>query len=198
MATQQPVASTSFDYSGLSAAVAAALRAAARRIQGHAPETLADLIDIGNELRSVKDYLEHGQFGPWLRSQIGWSRRRAQLLVNVAKRFVDQKRTVALLVLRPTALYFLAATAVPERARQVALERAALGERITLDVAKDIVRQVCRGRSPKPRAMPSALLGPRLRVTLQWYRERWRPEELAEFTRQLREFAAEVNRPKKG
>ena len=52
--------------------------ASADRIRERVKKTVEDIIDVGNDLLAVKEALPHGQFGPWLKAEFGWSERSAQ------------------------------------------------------------------------------------------------------------------------
>src|SRR5262249_1572372 len=95
----------------------------------------------------VKDALEHGHFGPWLRAEFGWSERTAQNFMSVAERFKSAK--IADLPIQPSAAYFLAAPSVPDEARQVAVEKAEAGEEITGATARESVAEAKKKRRRK-------------------------------------------------
>jgi hypothetical protein len=64
-----------FNYDLLETKVADKVRASADRIRERINKTVEDIIAVGNDLLAVKDSLEHGQFGPWLKAEFGWSER---------------------------------------------------------------------------------------------------------------------------
>src|SRR5262249_14848074 len=78
-----------FNYDLLEAKVAEKVRTSADRIRERVKKTVEDIIEVGNELLAVKDALEHGHFGPWLKA--GWSERSAQNFMSVAERFKSAK-----------------------------------------------------------------------------------------------------------
>ena len=177
-----------FNYDLLETKVAEQVRSSADRIRDRVKKTVEDIIEIGNDLLAVKEALEHGQFGPWLKAEFGWSERSAQNFMSVADRFKSAK--LAELPIQPSAAYLLAAPAVPDEARQVAIEKAEAGEEITFTTAKEIVAEAKKRKKPKrQKAMPTEKLGLRLVKMLERYKERWNPKELSELARQLREFA---------
>ncbi len=53
-------------------------------------------------------------------------------------------------------------------------------------------------RPRRQKAVPSDKLGLRLVKVLDRYRERWHPDESAEFARQLREYADGLEKPGRG
>jgi hypothetical protein len=123
-----------FNYDLLEAKVAEKVRTSADRIRERVKKTVEDIIDVGNELLAVKEALEHGQFGPWLKAEFGWSERTAQNFMSVAERFKSAK--IADLPIQPSAAYFLSAPSVPDEARQVAVEKAEAGESVTVAPTK--------------------------------------------------------------
>jgi hypothetical protein len=185
-----------FDYSLLDTKIAEQARSTADRIRERLKKTLADLIEVGNDLLVVKEALPHGLFLPWLRAEFGWSERTAQNFMSVAESFKSAK--FADLPIQPSAAYLLAAPAVPDSARQVAIEKAEAGEEITFSSAKEIVAEAKKKGKKKAKPIPSEKLGLRLVSVLERYRERWNQKELAELARQLREFADELEAGKKG
>ncbi len=122
-----------FNYDLLEAKVAERVRSSADRIRERVKKTVEDIIEVGNDLLAVKEALEHGHFGPWLKAEFGWSERTAQNFMSVAERFKSAK--FAELPIQPSAAYLLAAPTVPDEARQVAVEKAQAGEEITFTTA---------------------------------------------------------------
>jgi hypothetical protein len=191
-----------FDYKGLDAQVAENLQSAAERIRQKIQRTLEDIVEIGNDLRVVKESLGHGQFGKWLKAEFGWGERMARNFMSVAERF-GKSATIADLEIPPTAAYLLAAPSVPDEARQAAIERAKGGEQITTAVAREIVAEVRKEaakkkKGPRKGTVTTKQLGDRLAGVLQRYRDRWEHKELSELARQLREFADGLEKPARG
>ena len=118
----------------------------------------------------------------------GGSERTAQNFMSVAERFKSAK--FAELPIQPSAAYLLAAPAVPDEARQVAIEKAEAGEEITVATAREIVAEAKKKRRPRrQKAVPADKLGVRLIKTLRKYQEGW-PGKLSGLVRRQREFAA--------
>ena len=89
--------------------------------------------------------------------------------------------------------YLLAAPAVPDEAREVAVEKAEAGQEITVATAREIVAEAKKKRRPRrQKAVPADKLGVRLIKTLRRYQER-SPGELSELARHLREFAEAID-----
>jgi hypothetical protein len=184
-----------FDYSPLDTKIAEKARSAADRIRERLTKTLEDLIEVGSDLLEVKEALPHGQFGPWLKAEFGWSERTAQNFMSVAERF--KSANFAELPIQPSAAYMLAAPAVPDEARQVAIEKAEAGETITFTTAKEIVAEAKKKGKKRAKAIPADQLGVRLVKVLERYRKRWNQKELAELAKQLREFADDLEKPQR-
>jgi hypothetical protein len=178
-----------FNYDLLETKVADKVRASADRIRERINKTVEDIIAVGNDLLAVKDSLEHGQFGPWLKAEFGWSERSARNFMAVAEQF-GKSANFADLPFQPSAAYLLAAPAVPDEARQKAVEKAEAGEEITFAAAKVIVREAKKKKRPRrKKVVPVEKLGLRLVKVLERYKERWDQDEMEELARRLREFA---------
>ena len=108
----------------------AALHAVARR-------TAHGIIEIGQHLNAVKAQVGHGNFGPWLRAEFGWSQDTAGRFMAVAQKFGQIPHGAEF---APKALYLLAAPSVPDTARAEALDRAATGERVDVAAAEAIIQ----------------------------------------------------------
>jgi hypothetical protein len=185
-----------FNYDLLETKVAEQVRSSADRIRERVKKTVEDIIDVGNDLLAVKEALPHGQFGPWLKAEFGWSERSAQNFMSVAERF--KSANFADLPIQPSAAYLLAAPAVPDEARQVAVEKAEAGEEITFATAREIVAEAKKRRPRRQKAVPAEKLSLRLVKSLERYRVRWNPKELSELAHQLREFADALEKPASG
>jgi hypothetical protein len=116
----------------------------------------------------------------------------------VAEQF-GKSAKIADLPIQPSAAYLLAAPAVPDEARQVAVEKAEAGEEITVATAKEIVAEAKKKRRPRRhKAVPTDKLALRLVRALERYRGRWNPDDLSELARQLREFAEALEKSERG
>ena len=186
-----------FRYDLLETTVAEKVRSSADRIRERVKKTVEDIIEVGNDLLAVKEALGHGQFGPWLKAEFGWGERTAQNFMSVAERFKSAK--FAELPIQPSAAFLLAAPAVPDEARQVAVEKAEAGKEITVATAREIVAEAKKKRRPRrQKPVPADKLAGRLTEALERWRQRWNPDELAELARQLREFAEALEKPERG
>jgi hypothetical protein len=181
-----------FDYEPLAVQTAARLRSAAARIREKSKRTLEHLIVIGQELRSAKEALPHGQYGCWLHAEFGWSDRMARHLMDVAEQFGPKTEFISDLAIEPAAAYLLAAPSVPYEARQAALDRATAGETITGAVAKEILGAVRKRLARHGRPLPERTLTLRLAKAMERFREQWNPKKLSDLARRLRDFADEL------
>jgi flagellar biosynthesis GTPase FlhF len=111
-----------FDYGELVPPIANQVKAAAERIRSG---LLKSIIETGKDLILVKQKLEHGQFGPWLEAEFGWTERTAENYMNVARKFAEKPEIVA--IFPPTALYELAAKSTPDAIRDEIVNEAKAG-----------------------------------------------------------------------
>ena len=186
-----------FNYDQLQTKLADKVRNAADRIRERIKKTVEDIIEVGNDLLTVKEVLPHGHFLPWLKGEFGWSERSAQNFMSVAEKFKSAK--IADLPIQPSAAYLLAAPSVPDEAREKAVEKAEAGEEITFAAAREIVAEARKKKRPRrQKTMPADKLAGRLVSALERYRDRWDPKEMAELARRLREFADSLESQKGG
>lgn len=177
-----------FDYGTLEPKVADKVRDTVVRIKERVKKTVEDIIEVGKDLLNVRQQLEHGQFGTWLKAEFGWSERSAQNFMSVAEKFKSAK--FADLPIQPSAAYLLAAPSVPDEARQKAVEKAEAGEEITFVAAKQIVAEARKKKRPtKQKAISSDRMALRLVKVLERYRDQWNQKELVELAQHLRQFA---------
>lgn len=134
-----------FDYEQLDAETRIVVQQRTRELrderlvlEGLMHQTIQSAWRIGGLLLDVQTKLEHGQFLNWLEAEFpGWSRSSAYRFIDVARRI--KFPTVGNLDMSLKALYLLAAPQTPEEARQEAIDRSLLGERITHAKAETIV-----------------------------------------------------------
>ena len=74
-----------FNYDPLEAKVADLVLSSADRIRERMKKLVEDIIEVDNDLMTVREALDHGQFGPWLKAEFGWSERTAQNFMAVAE-----------------------------------------------------------------------------------------------------------------
>jgi hypothetical protein len=93
-----------------------------------------------------------------------------------------------------TVAYLIASLAVPDEAREVAIEKA--GGQITVVAANEIVAGA-KKRKARANPIPADKLALRLVRVPEHYRERRNPKELSELAGQLREFAHALEKPER-
>lgn len=129
----------SFDYAALDLEAKIAVQKRTCEIKRMVRRTTQDIIEIGEKLIEVKQYLGFGNFSNWLIAEFGWKERTARNFMRVAEVFKSAK--FADLFIATSALYLLAAPSTSESARQEALELARMGEHITYSKARSIISQ---------------------------------------------------------
>jgi Protein of unknown function (DUF3102) len=147
-----------FDYGGFPADVAAALKMQACNIRKLANNSMSAIITAGQELLRVKDQLDHGQFGPWVQSECGFSLSTAENFMRASNLISGQNRNcVAILQLQPSTVYRLAAKGTPAGVVDSVIERGERGEVVSdkqvLAALDEVRRQRCqdaRKSKPKP------------------------------------------------
>jgi hypothetical protein len=77
---------------------------------------LADVTEIGRHLDECKHICGHGNFGPWLDREFGWSDKTAENFINVYK-LSSKFENFSNLDLSLSGLYLLAAPSTPDQAR---------------------------------------------------------------------------------
>jgi hypothetical protein len=171
---------------------------AAERIRQTVKRTIEDIMGVGNELLAVKDALPHGQFGPWLRAEFGWTERTARNFMAVAEQFGTKTEIISDLRIDPTAAYLLAAPSAPDEAREAAVKLAEEGERVTPKVAKQLLAKERRKSSRRKKGASSGKLSEKLLTVLSRFQERWNQKELPELAKHLRDFADSLTEPRSG
>jgi hypothetical protein len=124
-----PTTPSLFDYAALDRATEAELRADAAIIKGLLRRTAEDLIEIGTKLNHGKDLLPHGMFLPWIAAEFDdMGETTAWKMMHVAE--VYGKSPLGKL-LKPSALYELAAPSTPLEVRIEIEKRIDAGELVT-------------------------------------------------------------------
>lgn len=127
-----------FSYAALDAGSAEMLHKTAEQVRRFVRETGRSLLVIGDNLTLAKGLLDHGQFGPWLKAEFGWTERTAQRLMAATKAFGIKNDTVS--ALGPTAIYALSAPSTPAAVREAIVARIAAGEPMALAEIKTEVK----------------------------------------------------------
>lgn len=140
-----------FDYGDLAVADVKRCEAAVERITKSQRRMAGDIIAIGKELLAVKDRLEHGQFGQWIKHYFGWSQPTASRMMQAAETFKEFNLNT--LTVDTSALYLLSSNRCPDELREELIERAEGGERITHATVKQALSDLVDDgddEQPKP------------------------------------------------
>jgi len=128
----EPLTDSGFDYSLL--ADADEVKAATMRIKARLKRSVADIVEIGKELTTIKARLPHGQFLPWIAAEFEMSKDSAQNFMSVWDRF---GKNGIVPNLRPTVLYELSAPSTPDSVIEQAVEAADRGHVVTVAEVKE-------------------------------------------------------------
>jgi hypothetical protein len=125
-----------FDYAALPADTTEILQSTVLRIKDRMQ---ANIIDTGRDLRKIKDeVLDHGEFGRWLKTELGLTERTAQNYMRAAE-LAAEYEIVSLLP--ATSLYRLASPSTPDTVRVAIVERLDKGETISARDISDSIAQ---------------------------------------------------------
>lgn len=114
-----------FDYNDLGADVRPGVLQIAQNLRELIARRSKDLLTMGSDLRLAKQFVGHGRFANWLRSEFGWSERTAERYMRAFDVFGSKNDTVS--VLEPTVTYALSAKSTPSAVREEVLNRVAAG-----------------------------------------------------------------------
>jgi chaperonin cofactor prefoldin len=106
-----------------------AVMGAAMAIKPLVRRVAEDLIQIGQELIAVKDFLPHGQFTPWIETEFGLHPRTARRMMAVAERLGHKADTLS--DLSASVLYELAADSTPAETVDRVVRLTGSGESLT-------------------------------------------------------------------
>lgn len=126
-----------FDYDQLPYEIASLTRDRASRIRRHHRLTAESAMEIGRELMRAKSQLAHGQFEGWVEHELGFSVRSARNFMALAKAFLDNSATVA--VLPPVTLYKLAAA--PDQIREGIVSLVEAGDITDRNVVEKLIAE---------------------------------------------------------
>jgi hypothetical protein len=129
---QQDVA---FNYASLDPDVAVGAREAAQRIQTRLRN---DIIEIGRDLIAVKERMEHGAFGAWVRAELQITMRSAENYMNGSRLLARKSETVS--HLPPSIIYALAAPSAPVAVVDKLIDDVEAGATITVAQIKTAIQ----------------------------------------------------------
>lgn len=113
-------------YDQLSADIAEEARSAASRIRERVTGIKSSILEIGRDLTKVKDLLNHGAFGSWLKREVVMSQRTAERYMLAFAEFGDKRDTVS--DLPDTVIHMLAAPSTPPEVKEAVLADAKAGQ----------------------------------------------------------------------
>jgi len=145
-------ASKSFNYSGLSLEHQAQLRRFVSEIHKCGCLQTPAAVEIGNMLIEAKGGLEHGTFEKWCKSEAGYPKRRAELLMSLANFARKQPDVLRIPV---SAGYRLAAPSAPAHIIQQVLSAARDGERVTVSWVEKLLEKANKKESKLERSSTS-------------------------------------------
>ena len=122
------------------------LESVANRVRNRLGNMTANIVEIGRELRAVKQRLEHGQFINWVEAACKLSARTAQLMMKAADWAEGKDEIVA--HLEPTAIYLLAAPSTPDSIRREVLSGLEQGQSPSPRLIKDMIRAAKERKQP--------------------------------------------------
>jgi len=118
----------------------------------------AVFLEIGRELRTVKDQLGHSNFGLWLDAEFGINERTAQRCIRAAELLGDQPTIAS--ALPQIALVELAAPSTPEHVRETVVQRIAAGEQMRPMAVLAMIKAAREAEKDKKRATALAKMSP--------------------------------------
>jgi hypothetical protein len=113
----------------------------AAAIREHAQSIKSDIFIIGRHLTECRQFLDHGQWLPWLKHEFNWTEQTALNYMRVYSLGLKSKTILDSDIISLTALYYLARPSTPLVVRKEIIERAEAGEPITVTAVKDAVVQ---------------------------------------------------------
>jgi hypothetical protein len=111
---------------------------------------IGDTIEIGRRLTEAKKLVGHGNWLIWLAREFGWSDETARRFMSVYE--MSKFHKLWNLNLPVSALFVIAQSSTPEKARNEILRRAGSGERFTFEQIKKII---AGHKAPVRKAQPS-------------------------------------------
>jgi len=120
-----------FDYSVLSTDDATLARVTVHKIRQHQRRTVGEIIDIGVDLKRVKDALGRGRFGDWINAEFGWTDRTARNYMQAAEVFGAKSETFS--ELPPAIVYKIAAPSTPAAVREEIIQSLDRGDHLPIE-----------------------------------------------------------------
>ncbi len=169
-----------FDYDELPEAVRSVARETSVAIVSALEDANRNVYEAGELLQEQKRRIPDGTWLKWLTTELGWSERKAQMVMSIPARLTRDEYVALARDLPDSALYELAAESTPPEALERVRERLDNDERLTVRDVKRIARE----------AKPAPVVT--VETALRQY-ARTHVVDLAEMT--VEEAAALVGRP---
>jgi hypothetical protein len=128
-----------YHYQGVDPLLAATLQQRTTGIRRRLEEVAQGLLDIGRDLRYVRDHLLHGEWIDWLQAEFAMSEETARNWLHVWDRFGNTG--ISLGNLRRSVIYLLAAPSTPDTAVEEICNRDSQGEHVTVAEAQEAIRE---------------------------------------------------------
>jgi hypothetical protein len=137
------------------AVLADEIRTESNALSMHLKQTRDSVMKIGNKLIEVRSIVGHGNFLPWVETELEWSKSMAYNFIAIAEA-ADKFPNFGNLDVPISALYLLAAPNTPDEAVKIVTERSKDGEKLSVeDVQAEIKKAKSKikpwGRVAKPR-----------------------------------------------
>jgi hypothetical protein len=153
-----------FDYNTLDAETRIVVQQRTGEIKALMRTTAQGIIDIGAKLIEVKQKLEHGQFGGWLKIEFDWTPRTAQRFIGVTEHFKNDN--LSHLNIAPSALYLLAAPSTPDEVRDHFIEQSQNGASVGYTEVKELKQAFDIAPDPIKKRLLDGEISPRAAIEL--------------------------------
>jgi DUF3102 family protein len=182
-----------FNYSSLSADLAADAQAAASRILDRLHKSI---VDTGADLIAIKDRMKHGDFGAWIKAELRISERTAENYMNAARFLPGKNETIS--DLPPGIIYKLASPTAPQAVVNEVLAAADAGAVLEPQKIKEkltaATKAECAAKLEAKKSPEQIKREKRARTSRQERDERWAAEQQQEKEKEEGEERARVDR----
>jgi hypothetical protein len=129
------------------------MQQAASDIRARLRRSIADMIEIGQQLKEIQELLDHKRFYEWAQIEFGLSRGSIFEFIQIYMRFAEN-RSIIERFFTPTIVRRLAAVSVPDAAVEQVIEAARTnGKRLRVQDAMAIVRPYMPVKQPRPKQL---------------------------------------------
>jgi hypothetical protein len=135
-------------YNQLSAEISEEARCAADRIRERIAGIKTSIVEIGRDLTKVKDLLDHGAFGSWLKREVVMSQRTAERYMLAFAAFGDKSDTVS--DLPDSVIHMLAAPSTPPEVKEAVLANMKAGQPPTSAAMKQLIVKAKASKAVSP------------------------------------------------